>query len=244
MHSRVLPYPRRVIYITVASTGLLLGCGGSNEAAPTSPTMVTTTTTAPPSPPPTARYRVTFDASWSPTSHPNMFPRNPHFSGLIGATHQPDFRLWEEASLASEGMEAMAERGSKTPLDREIDNAISQGRAERLLSGGGIAASPGSVSLEFTVSTEHPAVTLVSMIAPSPDWFVGVSAINMLRENAWVEEIVVELQPYDAGTDSGTTYGARDADTVPPAPISPIDGPPLQVGATVPPLGTFTFLRQ
>jgi hypothetical protein len=82
------------------------------------------------------------------------------------------------------------------------------------------------------------------MIAPSPDWFVGVSALNMLRDNEWADEIVVELHPYDAGTDSGTTYDARDADTVPPAPISRIDGPPLRVGGTVPPLGTFTFRLQ
>jgi hypothetical protein len=82
------------------------------------------------------------------------------------------------------------------------------------------------------------------MLAPSPDWFVGVSALNMLRENAWADEMVVELHPYDARTDSGTTYEARDADTVSPVPISRIDGPPLRVGATVPPVGTFTFRRQ
>lgn len=206
--------------------------------------VVTTTTTAPPSPAATAEYRVTFEASWSRETHPNMFPANPHFSGLIGATHQQEVRFWQEGSLASDGIESMAERGAKTPLDQEINQAITDGRAENLLSGGGISRSPGSVSLDFTASVDHPFVTLVSMLAPSPDWFVGVSALSLLQDGDWASELVVELHPYDAGTDSGTSYASRDRDTAPPIPISRIDGPPFQVGGVVPPLGTFTFRRQ
>lgn len=138
----------------------------------------------------------------------------------------------------------MAERGSKSPFDQEIDRVIAEGRAENLLSGGDIARSPGSVSLDFTVSTGQSAVTLVSMIAPSPDWFIGVSALDLIQGGNWVDELVVDLHPYDAGTDSGTTYDACDRDTVPPAVISRIEGPPLLVGGMVPPLGTFTFRRQ
>ena len=141
-------------------------------------------------------------------------------------------------------MEAMAERGSKSPFDHEIDKAIAEGRAENLLSGGDIPRSPGSVSLDFTISAAQSAVTLVSMIAPSPDWFVGVSGLDLFQDGDWVNELVVDLLPYDAGTDSGTTYDARDRDTVPPVAIFRIEGAPLRVGGTVPPLGTFTFRRQ
>jgi len=233
---------KRLLSLLVPTLILFSGCNGSD--APMTASVVTTTTTAPPSPAATAEYRVTFEASWSRETHPNMFPPNPHFSGLIGATHQQDVRFWQEGSLASNGMEAMAERGSKTPLDREIDQAISEGRAETLLSGGGIDRSPGSVSLDFSISVQHPFVTLVSMVAPSPDWFVGVSALSLLQDGDWASELVVELHPYDAGTDSGTSYTSRDRDTVPPIPISRIDGPPFQVGGVVPPMGTFTFRRQ
>lgn len=205
---------------------------------------VTTTTTAPPSPAATATYRVSFEATWSRDTHPNMFPDNPHFSGLIGATHQQDVRFWQTGSLASNGIEAMAERGSKTPLDQDINQAITDGRAQNLLSGGGINRSPGQVSLDFTAGVEHPYVTLVSMVAPSPDWFVGVSALSLLQDGDWASEIVVELHPYDAGTDSGTSYTSRDRDTMPRDPVSRIEGPPFQVGGAVPPLGTFTFRRQ
>ena len=38
----------------------------------------------------TARYRVRFNATWSATTHPNDFPSAPHFSGLIGGTHNEE----------------------------------------------------------------------------------------------------------------------------------------------------------
>ena len=50
-----------------------------------------------------------------------------------------------------------------------------------LLSGDNLRGSPGSTQFEFEVSRDYPLVTLVTMVAPSPDWFVGVSALS-LRE--------------------------------------------------------------
>ena len=34
-----------------------------------------------------ALYAVSFNATWSATTHPDGFPPNPHFSSLAGATH-------------------------------------------------------------------------------------------------------------------------------------------------------------
>ena len=59
----------------------------------------------------------------------------------------------------------------------------------------------------------------------------------------WVAEKVVVLQPWDAGTDSGHTFTAADLRTSPPEPIQVIGTGPLVVGASVPPVGTFTFRR-
>ncbi|MFL7794766.1 MAG: spondin domain-containing protein, partial [Anaerolineae bacterium] len=86
-------------------------------------------------------------------------------------------------------------------------------------------------------------VSVVTMIAPSPDWFVGVSALNLLEDGVWVDEKVVELFPYDAGTDSGVSYTSPDLPTASPEGIFMIEGGPLLVGDSVIPLGTFTFTR-
>jgi hypothetical protein len=53
---------------------------------------------------------------------------------------------------------------------------------------------------------------------------------------------VVELFPWDAGTDSGTSFESPNADLSPHLPISAVAGP-FEVGGIVPPIGTFTFRR-
>ena len=182
-----------------------------------------------------AQYVMTFNATWSAATNPrDDFPSDPHFSGLIGATVNPGVSFWGNGDLASTGIKNMAERGSKDPLRAEIQNLINAGLACELISGGG-TDSPGSVSVTFTVTPECPEVSIVSMVAPSPDWFVGVSNVRLADGKNWVASRVIELYPYDAGTDSGTTFEAPNQPTTPPVLIKKIDG----FGK----VGTFTFTR-
>jgi hypothetical protein len=166
-----------------------------------------------------ARYRVTFQATWSAETHPTNFPANPHFSGLVGATHNENNRIWQRGKLASDGIELMAETGGKDTLLHEIEHLIEDGTAHGELSGGGLSTSPAAVSLEFDAVSTHPYVTLVSMLAPSPDWFVGVSALPLMEDGAWRKRVEVNLRLYDAGTDDGTVFTAGNADTDPAEPI-------------------------
>ena len=89
--------------------------------------------------------------------------------------------------------------------------------------------SPGTVTLAFDVDEGLPFLTLVSMIAPSPDWFVGVDGIALRQGGCWTPRIETDLVGYDAGTDSGTTFTARDADVTPHQPIGSIDDLPASV---------------
>lgn len=189
------------------------------------------------------QYLLTFESTWSSDTHPTDFPANPHFSGLIGAAHSTDIQLWEVGQKATPGIKNMAETGGKSPLDDEINSLISAGSACFLISGGGISSSPGSVTVTVTASVDCSAVSAVSMIAPSPDWFVGVSAVNLYDNGDWVDQKVIELFPYDAGTDSGSTYTSADEPTTQPEDIYRIEAEPFLVAGTVPSLGTFTFTR-
>ncbi len=188
-------------------------------------------------------YDVVFESTWRAETHPNNFPAGAHLSGLVGAVHRDTVTFWQRGELASAGIESMAELGGKSILLGEVDQAIAQGHALGRLSGGGIGSSPGSVTLSsFTLNHNFPLVTLVSMIAPSPDWFVGVSGLSLVDEQgAWLPKISVELYPYDAGTDSGTDYGSENADTNPPEPIRHISG---EAPFSKAPIGTFTFTLQ
>lgn len=191
-----------------------------------------------------ATYTLTFQSVWSAQTHPEGFPSNPHFSGLIGATHRATVSFWDPESLASPGIQAMAELGRKSPLDEEVQAAIDSGDAARIISGGEIALSPGSVEVEFTMDPGYPLVTVVSMIAPSPDWFVGVRGLSLCAGGEWVDSLTVNLYAYDAGTDSGDDYTSLNQPTVPPEPIFRIEERPFLVNAQIPILGTFRFVRK
>lgn len=191
--------------------------------------------------PDSVEYQVTFNATWSSNTHQN-FPNGAHFSSLIGATHQSNVRFWEVEGTATSGIESMAETGGTSTLRNEINAAITNQTAERILSGSGIG-SPGSHFFRFNVSQDFPLVTLVTMIAPSPDWFVGVSSLPLFQDGQWREQVVVSLYPYDSGTDSGTNFTSSNADTNPQEPIFLITGLPFDEEGQVAPLGTFTFSR-
>ncbi len=186
-----------------------------------------------------AVYRVTFDAEWSAATHPTDFPSNPHFSPLVGATHNDSVTLWQPGGLASPGIESMAELGRTTLLMGEIDAMEDQGSIGSFLLGGPIALSPGSRVLTFETSSEFPLLSLVSMIAPSPDWFVGTQSLPLRDGGAWSERIEFELWPYDAGTDSGVSFESPNLDTNPQVPIATISGEFPFTG--LPRIGTYTI---
>ena len=210
---------------------LLIGCS-ENE-----------TVLDPPDPELNARYRLTFNATWSVQTHPNEFPANAHFSDLIGLTHNGNAMLFTNGEIASDGIKNMAETGSKNPLEAEIQNFISNGTGFTLISGGGIGSSPGEVNLEFDIIISHSLVSVVSMLAPSPDWFIAVSDIDLFENDGWVISKTITVDIYDAGTDNGATFSSPDDSTIPRVPIFEITTPPLAVNNVVAPLGSITFTK-
>lgn len=187
-------------------------------------------------------YEVRFVATWSAETHPADFPFfNPHFSPLVGGTHHEGVSFWTPGGIASPGIESMAESGNRAPLRAEIQSAISAGSAESEILGPG-AGSPDEVSTSLAISASHPLVTLVTMIAPSPDWFVGVHALDLRNaDGLWRDELVVPLDPYDSGTDSGATYVTPDVNTNPQEPIRNIESEfPFNGNGS---LGQFVFTR-
>jgi hypothetical protein len=179
-------------------------------------------------------YRVSFDATWSAGTHPSAYPGGAHFSSLIGTTHNDQVTFWDTGGIATSGIEDMAETGNPSQLSSEY--AAAGADSDTLITAGGIG-SPSSISTTFNISSTHSLVTLVTMIAPSPDWFVGVSGVDLKSGGNWMSELVVDLYAYDAGTDSGSTFTAANNDTNPQDPIALLGAP----FTGTPALGTFTF---
>ena len=49
------------------------------------------------------------------------------------------------------------------------------------------------------------------MIAPSPDWIIGISALRLCRGAGWLKKYHTNLTAYDCGTDSGVSYTSPNA---------------------------------
>ncbi len=183
---------------------------------------VATALSALPAAPQEITYEVTFQGNWTRASTPGGVVGGAHFTTLIGGVHGSGVTFWQAGGQASAGVEGVAELGSTGTFHSEVlrsphtRSVIHQG-----VSGGGT----GSATFTIDVTRTHPRVTLLSMIGPSPDWFVGVSGVSLLDgSDEWRRSHVVDLFPYDAGTEDGTEFSLSNPDTNPQGVITRIAG--------------------
>lgn len=192
-----------------------------------------------------ARFEVVFDSTWSAQTHPGAWPANAHWSGPVGGVHNHAVHFWREGEGASEGIRLMAERGQQGTLASEIQRAITAGNALFTLTASGLD-SPAQRIIPFPKATtlEYPLLTLCSMIAPSPDWFAGVTALPLVSSDGkWIQEQSVQLYGFDAGTDSGADFTSPDLVTVPRGVVTRFAGYPALIDGAIVPFGTLTVRR-
>ncbi|AOW21462.1 spondin domain-containing protein [Urechidicola croceus] len=182
----------------------------------------------------TATYIVVFDAAWTEESHPTDYPSDSHFSWMVGVTHKQNDLLFSLGGIASNGIEQMAETGLTELISEEIENAISQDMALDYKVGSVINGN-GIDEIIIDASIENSLFSFVSMIAPSPDWFVSNQNIQLIQNQDWIETLELDVILYDSGTDSGTEFTSLDIDTNPREPITLITTEPLGNGVGVTP---------
>jgi hypothetical protein len=195
-----------------------------------------------------AQYTVVVKSTWTAATHPFEYPAagaitGPHFSGLIGAPHAAGYSLFRDGAMPTPGLERLSEEGKHAPLDEEIRAAIAAGTAGALVESGPLRDFAESLVVTVTVDSAHPMVSLVAMVAPSPDWFTGVAGVNLMENGAWVAERTLDLYGWDSGGDDGTTYKAPDRDTNPKKPTSRATTPHFVVNGVAVPVGTIRFTR-
>jgi hypothetical protein len=194
------------------------------------------------------KYRVEFTPLWTKESFPFEYPddsliHKPHFSGLIGTAHNADLHLFMDGQMPTPGLERLSEEGKHDPLSTEINDAITAGKALALTESEPLKDFSQTAKAEVLVDDAHPMVSLVAMIAPSPDWFAGVSDVNLMENGSWVASKTVDVQAWDSGGDDGTTYLAGDKDNNPKKPTSLNTGRHFQKDCKSMPVGRITFTR-
>ena len=171
----------------------------------------------------TATYTVTFEGNWNLDSTPDGVVGGAHFTTLIGAVHNGNVTFWAAGEMATAGVERVAELGITGTFETEINNA-EEGTVKSLVKKSGISAT-GTRTFQVEFSRTHYLLTLLSMIGPSPDWFVGVSGLSLLDgSDAWRPSHAVDLFPYDAGTENGEEFSLSNPATVPQGTIMSLRG--------------------
>lgn len=161
-----------------------------------------------------ARYKMTFTGNWTEALQGSV-PGNAHFTTFIGLTHNMNGMWFDLGESASAGVEEVAETGDIDIASGEIDNIISDGNGFSKLV---ISVPFGPLitgSGEFTVSEDRPYVSMASMVAPSPDWFVGTRSYLLYDNDEWVDDVTFEVNTYDAGTEDGNAFSLDNPDTDP-----------------------------
>jgi len=167
-----------------------------------------------------AKYEVIFEGLWSRHTHPKHFPKNEWetaFSHMIGASHSINYDLWKYGILASQALTMLAENGQTKELEKDMKRSSKDIRS--VIKARGLQQRSNVIGRTFAVfrmdSTKH-LLSLVSKIIPSPDWIVGVSMENLCMSNgSWVDARVIDLYPWDIGTNSGLSYQDRGPSTQP-----------------------------
>ncbi len=208
---------RRIIGMLLLGTALMLTGCDKNDINPEGVT-----------------YDVEVIGLWTMETFPTDFPINAHFSKPVAMSHDANTRMFQLGVLSTPGMINMAETGGISPLDEEIRDMIDAGNALDLTIGDGLSGGTSISSFEIVVDENHQHVSLVTMIAPSPDWFVGVNAVSLYQNGAFVDSLVVNGLVYDAGSDSGSTFTSADQATSPKDGVSMFVDAPLGDGTVIP----------
>lgn len=152
------------------------------------------------------------------------------FSPISGVSHSNRLSLFTVRGYADEGVAAIAKTGDNSIF---LENAMAimnkTGYIRSIDSTEGLTLPWKSGRVMLSVDCMRPFVTVLSMLAPSPDWIVQVSNKNLFdpRSRKFVSRISGNLIAYDAGVDSGSGFTdpantTLDIPTDPPKNIAPL----------------------
>jgi hypothetical protein len=192
-----------------------------------------------------ARYSLTVTGKW--ISPGFSVPAGVHFTTFLGMVHNNETYLWKDNTKASLGVENVAESGNTTQLRLDVDSIIAVGKAISLIA---ISAplSTGSSKMNIYCNSNYSYISFESMLAPTPDWFTGLSGFNLFQNNKWISDTTINLYAWDAGTEDGDVFGYNNPATAPQQNIHLLLAPQATVLANgnslLAPIATARFTRQ
>ncbi len=138
-----------------------------------------------------------------------------HFTPLLISAHAEDYHLFEIGSAASTNLQAMAEGGDTSGLNTDLSNLNADSH-----NASGLTAPGQSETFELTTQTTNTHLSVVGMLLPSNDGFVGLDALEIPTVAG---TYTYYLNAYDAGTEANDEIingaGAPGAAGIPADPL-------------------------
>eukprot|EP00122_Pirum_gemmata_P002298 Pgem_evm1s2072 len=177
-----------------------------------------------------ATYMAVYRLNWIRTTTPRGFPgtggyRNggAHFSEFVGASHNSKYNMWNPEESASNAIRKLAEEGDYKPLVSDLEDAKDDGNVLDMDLSEFLDSGVGESVNAFEVDNSRSFFSSAGMIAPSPDWFLGVADVELCdRKTGKWKQVALDgfpLYAYDAGTDAGLSF---DSDNKKMSPFIPI----------------------
>jgi len=214
--------------LVLFACGLLAACAGSTVAPQMSG----------------VAYEITVVRNWSETTHPLDWPGAAgHFTGAIGAIHNDKYAMFGAGKIATPGLELLSQKGMGTLFRQEIEAEQGRGTVDSIITLDPIRMAGGSSTMQVRATDAHPLVSFAMMVAPSPDWFTGVTAIALKRNGQWIESETVTLYAWDSGTNDAKTYKAAKIAVNPFVPITINAAPMFVMGGNRIAVGTATIRK-
>ncbi len=129
-------------------------------------------------------YRVTLVSNWNKEDHLKV-PGSAHFSRVTVVNHKSTYTLIPFQGKATVGLERLAELGKTGDIEREFKKEVEKGSiASYNIFAAMYLSKRTSMKFTISVTAEAPYFSMVSMIAPSPDWIIGVDALKLYDEKS------------------------------------------------------------
>ena len=119
-----------------------------------------------------------------------------YFTPLLVSSHNAYTHMFQAGAAASDSLQAMAEGGDISGLDTDL---AAVGASNVVDPAGGLLAPGASATAKFRAGRHNNYLSLVAMLLPTNDGFVGLDAIKIPRKKG---TYTYYLNGYDAGTEA------------------------------------------
>lgn len=125
-----------------------------------------------------AVYKVTLEGYWNREHFPKHYPENrppAHFSKTFGVSHSSNFNLFSIDKVASSGLKEFCQSTDTDEWENEDtnDSVFDEFIIPKL-------SNPlDKIESRLFVQSNNSLVSMVTKLVPSPDWFIGIDALQV-----------------------------------------------------------------